>query len=113
MDILGEDGFSIIESLLGIVLLGLIVVFTIIIFNNIWNNPGLAVKSEAFFLASREINNTINGKAFTDTSYNNAQNNLTLNKQVKLADDCYYVEVSVIHIPTKKEIVLLSAVSGE
>ena len=56
MDLLKrEDGFTIIESLVSIVLLGLIAGMSIMVISRIYTNPKMLIKGEAGMIASQEI----------------------------------------------------------
>ncbi len=50
-----EAGFTIIENLVAIILLGLVSTMSIIVFNQLWGNKAIMLKKEAFVYACQEI----------------------------------------------------------
>lgn len=111
MDLLRrEDGFSLIESLIVILLLGLLVTFTAAFFNDLFNRPGVFLKSEALNLASREINYCINNKLTDDTLYNANKDKLQIKRSVTDELNGYDITVNVyLNNHPKVNIVSLSA----
>lgn len=96
MDILKtEHGFSIIETLVAIIILGLLAVFITSFFNQMLRNPQLVLRTKAIYLAEQEINYCINRKAFNDTSYINNEFNLLILRQVITYENNFKINVSV------------------
>ncbi|MBL1212706.1 MAG: prepilin-type N-terminal cleavage/methylation domain-containing protein [Ignavibacteriae bacterium] len=47
-----QSGFSLMETLVSMVILGLLVAFTLMLFNNIYSNPKLLLRSEVLSLST-------------------------------------------------------------
>ena len=110
MDLLNKDsGETMIETLVGIILLGIIVTVSFSILIRIYSNPNTIHKHEAFLLASQEITNCINNKTVTDTIYTNTNENLTVSRKILKHEDFYTVSVKVVPTNSELEIVSLSA----
>ncbi|HEX2982196.1 MAG TPA: type II secretion system protein [Ignavibacteriales bacterium] len=103
-----NEGYTIIEALVGIVILGLILVFTVSVFNRLFANPQLLLKGEALYLADQEIKHVINDKDFETLEYESAGRNMLVRRTVSEGAKLYEVQVSVIFKGTGKEIVSLS-----
>jgi prepilin-type N-terminal cleavage/methylation domain-containing protein len=96
LDILNKnDGFSLIETLVVILLLGLLVTFTASFFNDLFDKPGLFLKYQALNLANQEMNNCLYNKITTDTSYTISKHNLTVIRKVTEELNGYDISVSV------------------
>ncbi len=50
-----ETGLTIIETLVAIILLGLVNTMGIMVFNQLWGNKAIMLKKEAFGYASQEL----------------------------------------------------------
>jgi hypothetical protein len=110
MDLLKkEEGFSIIESLVGIIILGLIVIFFSLFFNKIFQTPKILLRGEAFYLANQEIENSLNMKSKSDTVYSNLNRNLQIRRMVRKEEKLYNIQVEVFTTLEKKCILNLSA----
>lgn len=105
-----QDGFSIIESLVGITILGILVTISVQLFTGIYKIPELLLKREALHLAAQELNRTISNAEFIDTTYKNMNENLVINKRVSQTNmsNLVLVKVSVQFNRSKEEILLLS-----
>ena len=53
--IYSDSGFTIIETLVAIILLGLVSTMGIMVFNQLWENKAIMMKKEVFVYASQEI----------------------------------------------------------
>ena len=102
-----EDGVTIIESLVSIVILGVIVMMTVFVIKGLFTHPRALLKGEACQLASQEIDYSLKYKPVNDTSYKNAKGNLLLNRQVSKADDLTRIEVKVTYAGTGEEVATL------
>ena len=108
MDILEkENGFTIIESLVTLIILGILTILTVIFFNKIYGNPELLLRREALTLADSEIHNIINNKVFTDTLYHNNKGNLTINRKIFDNKEYIYAVVTINFNQTQKQILSL------
>ena len=108
MDILKkEEGMSIIDSLVSIVILGVVVMLTVLVIKGIFTHPRALLKGEACMLASQEIDYSLKYKAIADTTYKNAKGNLLLTRQVSAADSLTRINVRVTYIGTGEEVVTL------
>ena len=109
MDLLKkESGYLLIETLVGIILFGMIVTFSLVIFNKIFSNPNNLLRSEALYLAEAEIDNCIKQKSFRDTVYSNESNFLNIYRIIEVKDSVISAAVSVQIIKLNKEIISLS-----
>jgi len=112
MDILNQDsGFSIIETLVTILIVGILIIIVSIFMETIFSNPRLFLKSKALYLGQEEINYVINHSAYTDTSYFNNKANLFVNRQITELDKVYKINVSVMK--ADEEILTLSRVQSK
>ncbi len=110
MDILKkQDGYLIIEALVSLIILGFIVVFVSMFFNNIFQNPKILLRGQALTLANQEIERSINIKAQTDSIYKNQTGNLEVRRMIKRNDNLTNINVSIFSTSAKKEILSLSA----
>ena len=89
-----QEGFSIIETLVVITILGLLITFTTSFINKIYNNPVYLLKDEAFRAASNEIDGVMLNGTLTDTLYN-IKHNLFVKRHSTELDKYYLVSVVV------------------
>ena len=66
--IYSDSGFTIIETLVAIILLGLVSTMGIMVFNQLWENKAIMMKKEVFVYASQEIDTCISEKLYADRS---------------------------------------------
>lgn len=111
MDILRKDGgFSLIETLVAMLLLGLLVTFTVTFFNDLFDKPSIFLKNQALCIAYDEMNYCLNQKISTDTTYVSNQKNLSVNRNITRELYGYDLNVNVYLTDNqKKNIVSLSA----
>lgn len=109
MDLLEEKGFTIIETLVSIFMVGLILTLTIIFFNNILLNSRFVYRNEAFYLANNEIEKVINSNLVTDTTYTNESGSLIVTREIVSAENTLQVVVKVTAKINNKEIIALAA----
>lgn len=109
MDLLKkENGTTIIESLVVILLLGILVTLTAMIFISLLLNPNM-LRSDALRLAHHEIDKTIAQQAEQDTTYTNEQGNLKVHRFVSRTENVYQVEVAVSKNSSDSTLILLKA----
>ena len=109
MDLLKKElGYLLIETLIGIILLGMIVTFSLVIFNKIFSNPNNLLRSEALYLAQSEVDNCIKLKSTRDTVYSNAGGSLIINRSIASNDSLITASISVQISKLNKNLVLLS-----
>ncbi|MDP4196296.1 MAG: prepilin-type N-terminal cleavage/methylation domain-containing protein [Bacteroidota bacterium] len=108
MHLLKEDGFTIIETLTAVVLLGITVVFTVIVFNTLFFNHKLNSRLEAIRFAENEMDFTIQNKIFTDTSYFTPKGNLKVIRKIKSEEKLYNICVEIRTVSNNKELLNLS-----
>lgn len=101
-----DDGFTIIESLVSLLIIGLVVSLCIIFLNILFSNPGLFLKSEALNAASREIERCIEYRYTNDTTYTTS-NNLVINRNIKVENNIIYADINVLHREKSKNILTL------
>lgn len=108
--IIKEEGFSIIETLVGITILGILIVISLKLFGDIYKMPELLLQREALHLATQELNKSISDYQIKDTSYTNQQGNLTLVKTIKETEqeNLLFISVSVHFKSNKKTLITLS-----
>ena len=78
-----NSGFTIIETLVAIILLGLVSSMGIMVFNQLWGNKKIMLKKEAFVYASQEIDRCISEKIYSDTVYTNSSGSLSINRRIE------------------------------
>ncbi|MBK7980268.1 MAG: type II secretion system protein [Ignavibacteriae bacterium] len=103
-----QKGYIILEALVGIIILGLVVTFSVMFFNQIFANSKILLKSDALLLAKQEIDTSINFRTTTDTSYFNQKGNLKVIRNIKAESNIYKAVVTVASDSGKKEILSLS-----
>lgn len=110
MDLLNkENGTTIIESLVVILLLGIIVTITALFFNNLLNNYNM-LRTDALHLARQEMNKALSQFTETDTTYLNSAGNLEVRRIVTNNDDHYGLQVIVVRSRTDITIITLNAI---
>lgn len=102
-----KKGFSIIETLVGIVLLGIIAALSLSIYLNLLSNPKNFLRGEAFTLASQEVEYIKTFKPVTDTNYFNAKGTLQVNRQIEFQDSINHFSVKVSSKQKNIEIIKL------
>lgn len=102
-------GYTIMETLVGIILIGLIITFFAMFFNQIFSNPKLLLRSEALTLANLEIEKSINTKAINDTIYKNTNGNLLIKRNIKQEKKLVKSTVVVQTVSSKDSILTLTA----
>ena len=108
MDLLkSEKGATIIETLVAIILLGLIITISFTIFVRLYGNKTLLYKQEAFQLANQEIINCMNTKIVSDTTYTNKNGNLLIERKINKQSEIYKVIINVNASSDNKNIVTL------
>lgn len=109
MDLLKTtDGFSLIETLVGITIFGLLVGFTALFFLQIFQNPKMLIMNEASILAHYEVNYVKGNDINSDTLYNNDSGNLSIKRTIKKKEGAKEVDISVLFKGTNKQIISLS-----
>jgi Tfp pilus assembly protein PilV len=109
MDLLKkENGTTILETLVVILLLGILVTLTAGFFTTIFNNKNM-LKGDALQLAQQEISRTISETSEQDTSYSNGTGNLRVRRLVYKEEGLYKVEVLVSRASTDSLIISLKA----
>ena len=109
MDLLREEnGTTILESLVVILLLGILITLTAGFFTTVFNNKNM-LKGEALLLAQQEISRTISEASQRDTSYTNETGNLIVRRIVYKEDELCRIEVLVSRVSTDSLIISLKA----
>lgn len=90
-----EKGYSLIESMVGIILLGFIVIISMIIFTNIFTNPKLIYNKEASYLLFNETENIINNRILTDSTYFNNKKTLIIQREIEKKESYFIANVLV------------------
>ncbi len=103
-----QNGFTIMETLIGIIIIGLMITFFAMFFNQVFNNPKILLRSDAFVLANNEIERCMNLKISSDTSYTNRIGNLYIKRQITFLNKLNKAKVSIYTASGKKEILSLS-----
>jgi len=102
-----ENGFTIIETLVAILLLGLLVVGATGFFGTLYNSPKILLRNEALALASNEIDRCISYRILTDTLYKNPVGNLQVKRNVIMKADLNEVIVGVYWSDKNKKLIEL------
>lgn len=100
-------GFSMLETLVSILILGMLITFSIMFFNRIYSNPKILLRKESLQLADTELTNCINANIKTDTLYNNSRGNLEVKRETTVSDYLVSVNVYVYLSGTGEEIIHL------
>ncbi len=103
-----QYGYVLMESLVGIILLGLVITFFVMFFNQIFLNSRILLRSDALVLANQEIERCINFREITDTSYFNPQGNLKVLRNIKIEGKLNKAIVTVGSDSGRQEILSLS-----
>lgn len=104
-----QSGYSLIETLVCISLLGIILFISTSVFVRLFANPKILLKNEALYLANEEINRTIHKRTLTDSTYTNENTNLVIERHIAELNGYAQIEVIVKHVHAAKEIVKLTA----
>ena len=95
MDLLKEEkGTTILETLVVILLLGILVKITTAFYSNIISNRNM-LKTDALWLAKQEISRVLNEKPGNDTTYYNASKNLRVERNIYQNDLLNTIKVSI------------------
>lgn len=114
MDLLKEEnGYSLIEALVSISILGIIIIITAILFTKLLSGNSIYSKSEALILAKNEIEYVRQNKIFSDTAYNNSDGNMLITRTIKQEDSLYKVIVSVSNKSKEKQLISMNILIGK
>ncbi|MFC2094555.1 Tfp pilus assembly protein FimT/FimU [Bacteroidota bacterium] len=102
-----KDGFTIVETLVVIMILGLLVTLTSVFFSQIFNNPKKMLQGEAFSLARNEIDYCIRFKPESDTLYKNDVGNLSVRRKVNGNENNFNTSVYVDFNKNKSRLIEL------
>lgn len=109
MDLLKEEnGTTILETLVVILLLGILVTLTAGFFTTIFNNKNM-LKGDALQLAQQEINRVLSEKSENDTTYNNESENLKVQRIITKDEKLNCVEVMISRSSTDSVLLVLKA----
>ena len=104
-----QSGYTLIETLVSIGLLGILIVLSAIAYTRFFDNPKILLRNEALYIANQEITNSINKRVFTDTAYTNENMNLGIERKFYDMQTFKKIEVAVVFIQTRRELIKLSA----
>ena len=104
-----SKGYTIIEILVAIIVLGLLVSFTSAFFNHIYKYPKILLSGEALFLAEQEIQNSISRKVYTDSLYFSERRNLRIHRKIHADKNLLNITVIVTSITGREKIITLTA----
>jgi len=99
-----EEGFSIIEALVSIVIIGITSIIIISFLIMFLRGTKFLNRMDALLMVQNEIQSTLVYKTFNDTSYANLKGNLILYKKVNNLNNYYQFDFSV---KDKKNILLI------
>lgn len=105
-----ENGFTLIEILVSMVILGILVTLTVLFINTFFSNPVTLFRAEALNVAKVEINYACEFKRDNDSSYTAGNGNLLVERKIMIEEKVTEVFVSVIHKPTEKLLVELNKI---
>ena len=103
-----QDGYTITETLVGIILLGITITLFSFFFNQVFRNPKILLRSEALYLADQEIEFSINHRITRDTSYINEKGNLLAERIIAKTNGLNKATISVLSKTNKQNILSLS-----
>lgn len=110
MDLLKEEtGTTILESLVVILLLGILVTLTASFFSIIFNNKNM-LKGDALLLAQQEIERTLSEKSDHDTTYFSEYGNMEVKRLIRKEENKYLVDVIVSKARNDSALVQLNAI---
>jgi prepilin-type N-terminal cleavage/methylation domain-containing protein len=99
MDLLkDEKGFSMIEALAGIALIGLLAALSASVLVSMYDNPKTLLRGEAMLLAEKEMNYCRSASPERDTLYTNETGNLEIHREVDPGRNVKRIIVSVTTI---------------
>ncbi len=103
----GKNGFSIIEALVSIVLLGLLLSLTASFFTSLFDKPELLLKDEALLMAESSMNKSVRQSLFSDSLYYNEKKTLEVSRKVYYDSSFVNILIIVKGAGKNKEIVRL------
>lgn len=106
-DINCNNGTTIIESLVVILLLGILLTLTASFFTEIFNNQKM-LRGEALQLANQEVERTLSQQSVNDTSYVNEKGNLKVIRKVNDVNGFFIAAISVCRRGTDSAMVTLN-----
>ncbi len=107
MDLLkNENGSTILEALVVIILIGILSVLTMTFFNVILNTS-LRTKQEAQTLAYQELNRTISQAARSDSIYLNHKGNLIISRNITEEERYIKAEIEIKKSSSDSTIILV------
>lgn len=104
-----KSGYTLIETVVSIGLLGVLIVLSAFVYTRFFNNPKILLRDEALLLANMEITNSVNRGLITDTSYMNANGNLKVERKIEDMGSYNKISVIIIFVQNGKVIINLSA----
>lgn len=102
-----ENGFTLIETLVSLLILGILVTLTMIMLNKIYANPKILLGREALRLAEAELTYCVNNTSLNDTIYTNERQNLKVKRKITDEGKLAKVEIAVVMNGNNKEILRL------
>lgn len=108
-----NEGFSLVETLVSIVIAGITITLGITAYTSIISNPDLTYKNEAFLLASDCIDNSLSNRAFSDTAYYNSTGYLRIERKVIIVNSLNLISVEVTYVRKNKRLILLEVLSKD
>jgi len=108
-----EYGYTLLETLVGIIILGLVIAFFAMFFNQVFANSRIFLIGDATILAKQEIERCINFRIKTDTSYFNNKGNLQVLRDIKFDGELNNAVVTVSSDSGRNEILFLSVMYSQ
>ncbi|MBI2417893.1 MAG: type II secretion system protein [Ignavibacteriales bacterium] len=100
-----EQGYTIMEALVSIVLIGLLITLSLVFFNMLFNSPLMGKKSEALLLAKNEMEYCLHSIGLNDTSYSNRYGTIRIDRNCQKTDSLIIFTVKAILLKNNKQIV--------
>lgn len=110
MDLLKEEkGTTILETLVVILLLGILVTLTTAFYSNIFSNKNM-LKADALQLANQEISKVLSERCISDTIYFNEKKNLKVERNIYQSELLNAVKVSISKSSNDSLILVLTTI---
>lgn len=106
-------GFSIYETLVSIVIVGITITLSISVLVSVISNPVLSRKKEALLIALACIDKSIADKSITDTTFSNSSGTLLLTRTVTSLDSLNKISVEVKSANTNRVLIHFEALTDK
>lgn len=106
----GDRGFTLIEVLVSMVILGILTTLTVLFINTFFSNPMVLFRAEALNIAKGELNRCIENKLENDTTFTSGNGSLLIERKIVIEERLTTVNIIVTHKPTERKIINLDRI---